>query len=173
MTPEETEQFVSLLTSSQADIYRYVLALVAARRDRASDILQEANLVMWRKADSYTFGTDFGAWARKIAYYCVLSDVRNRQRSMKTCDARVLESLSAEYQSEAAETQHRRDRLEHCLKKLSVSQRTTLKQRYQDGLSVTEIARRGSRSVDAVSALLYRTRLALTDCVKRPAGIKQ
>ena len=38
----------------------------------AEDVLQEANLVLWRKFDQYQEGTNFFAWACQIIRYEVL-----------------------------------------------------------------------------------------------------
>ncbi len=167
LSEKRTEEFVSLLTSSQELLYRYVLTLVAGQHHRAKDLLQETNLVIWRKASEFRWGTDFGAWSRRIAHFCVLSDQRDAKRSPIVFGEELIQTLAADHDKHSQEADERRDRLEECLVKLPDTQRATIHARYVDGLSVSEIAQQQGKSQNATSALLYRIRLALLDCVAR------
>ena len=64
--PETTPEFIALLTSNQSRLYAYVLSLVGDRQ-QAQDVMQETNIVLWRKASQFTLGTNFGAWMLKVA----------------------------------------------------------------------------------------------------------
>ncbi|MEP3478495.1 MAG: sigma-70 family RNA polymerase sigma factor [Fuerstiella sp.] len=160
---------MSLLTSAQDSLYRYVLTLVAGQHHRAKDLLQETNLVVWRKASEFRWGTDFDAWARRIANFCVLSDQRDKQRSPIAFGEELIHTLAAEHDKHAQEVESRRSLLEDCLVKLPRAQRAIIRLRYVDGLSVAEIAKNQGKSPNTTSAFLYRIRLALLHCVGRKA----
>ena len=66
------EELVSRLTSCQSALFAYILALVP-RVDAAQDILQDTNVVIWRKLDDGTEVHNFIAWAREVARYKVLA----------------------------------------------------------------------------------------------------
>lgn len=170
LSPEETEKFVSLLTSSQDVLYRYVLTLMSGQHNRAKDVLQEANLVLWRKSSTFKFGTDFEAWSKRIAHFCVLSEIRDRSRKPVLFGEELIEKLVSEYDSEAACVDERNERLKECIKKLPDNHRSMVRKRYYEDLSVSSIAKLNGRSAETVSALLYRIRLALMDCVRRTAN---
>ena len=58
------EQFVRNLTDCQPRLYAFILSLLP-NRDDASDVLQDTNLVIWRRSAEFTDGTNFVAWAYK------------------------------------------------------------------------------------------------------------
>jgi len=76
---EHDEQIVQLIAGSQDRLFAYVLTLVPDRTV-ARDILQEANLVLWRRRESFAPGTSFAAWAYKIAFMQVLAHRRDLGR---------------------------------------------------------------------------------------------
>ena len=54
LEPEnQQEKFIKLLTESQNRLYGYIFSLVGDP-NRSKDILQEANLVLWRKIDEFS-----------------------------------------------------------------------------------------------------------------------
>jgi len=93
-TKEQTERFVQQLTGCQTRLYAYILMLLP-NHDNAADVLQETNLVLWRKADEFVDGTEFGAWACRIAHFQVLAWLRDAQRDRHVFDPELLGSLPA------------------------------------------------------------------------------
>ena len=62
------------------DNHRRFLRFVASRVSDPADaeeILQQTNLVLWRKFGRFEQGTDFDRWACRIAYYEVLKAREN------------------------------------------------------------------------------------------------
>src|SRR5579872_6953512 len=96
--PDRGEQFVRLFLQNQKRIHGLILALVPRSPD-ADDILQEASAVLWQKFGEFKLGTNFAAWALRIARYQVLayytSQKRQRARlSDESLDA-VVERMAA------------------------------------------------------------------------------
>jgi hypothetical protein len=52
------EEFVALITQHQPALYAFVLSLLGNRTD-TDEVVQETNLVLWRKFDQFHAGSDF------------------------------------------------------------------------------------------------------------------
>ena len=76
-------EFVELFTRHQRRLYLLILAQVPRPAD-AEEILQETNLVIWRKAAKFQPGTNFFAWAAQIAGYEVLKYRERKHRERRT-----------------------------------------------------------------------------------------
>jgi RNA polymerase sigma-70 factor (ECF subfamily) len=160
-----TDEFVTALTGSQRRLHAYVLSLTADRH-QAEEIVQETNLVLWRKADDFERDTNFIAWAFRVAYYQTLAYRQRQGRDRLVFDDEVVELLAEEYPA-PQEVDARRESLEECLAKLTPRQRNLLNVRYRDGVSVERIAADLQRSANTVAQTLHRLRLALMECIQR------
>ena len=158
------ESFVRELTRTQNGVFAYILSLVADP-DTARDILQETNVVLWRKAGEFKKGTSFMSWALAVARLEVLAFRRDRQRDRHIFDARLLEQLADEYAANPEDTDDRQKAFEDCFKRLPPRQRELLGARYGPGGSVKEMARRRGQSAGALSVTLSRIRKALANCM--------
>lgn len=159
-----SDEFVTLLTSSQAAIYGSILSLLPDRT-AAQDILQETNLTLWHKADDFEAGTSFLAWASRIARYHVLNYRRKRGRDRLVFDENLFDDLCARQAERAQEGSRSTETLRSCLQRLPVSQRELVSERYSPGGSVQAIAAARGQTVGAVSQALYRIRESLLNCM--------
>ena len=160
------EEFLRLFAQAQRPLHAYILALVFDH-NTAADLLQEVNIVLWRKFDQYQLGTSFFAWAREIARLSVL---RHRQASsgkIATLDPHVLEDFATRFSEDVNESDGRRDALNSCLKKLRPVDQELVLSRYRDGATVTSIAQQLGRTVNGVSQSLGRIRHLLAECIER------
>jgi RNA polymerase sigma-70 factor (ECF subfamily) len=160
-----SEQFLQHLTANQSRLYAYILTLLPDP-DRANDVLQETNLVLWRKAGEFDAGLPFATWACKIAYFQVLALRRDLGREKLLFDDELIADLAREAEP-VEEPDRRQQALRRCLAKLSRSQRDLLERRYQPGGSVQGMAQALGRTVGAISQMLYRIREALEQCVEK------
>jgi RNA polymerase sigma-70 factor (ECF subfamily) len=166
LTDQDREEVVQLIATYQRRLHLYIRSLVSDRAD-AEEVLQEVNLFIWRHADEYRPGTDFGAWAYRIAYYHVLT-YRKRQARQKVRFSDALVSQLAESAAVVAEqTDRRQEALEDCVQKLTEPDRQLIRLRYQGGLSVPSVAGRVRRTPKAVYRALDRIHTALLDCVRQ------
>lgn len=162
---ERNEQFVQQLIGCQPRIYAYILSL-AADADRADEILQDTNLVLWRKAGEFVPGTNFIAWAFRIAHFQVLAKRQKDDRDRHVFDDELLETLARETHEPATQADLRVGALRVCLGHISQPQRQLLERRY-GGESVQSIADKTGRTVGSISQTLYRIRGALVDCIRQ------
>lgn len=160
----ENDQFIQLLTASQSPLYACILSLLP-NRTAAQDILQETNLTLWHKSDEYQPGTNFMAWASRIARYHILNYRRKQSRDKLLFDGPLFEELCAKQAARAEDSQHYAEHLRNCLEKLPTDQQELVRKRYSPGGVVKEIADARKQSVGAISQLLYRIRESLLNCV--------
>ena len=120
----DSEEFVRLLTEAQGPVYGYLLTLIPDR-NRARDLLQETNITLWKKAATFEEGTNFNAWACKIAYFHVLSFRRKMAREKLVFDDDILDYIAERNDDRLMQdfTKDRNKALKSCLQKLSEKQR--------------------------------------------------
>jgi RNA polymerase sigma-70 factor (ECF subfamily) len=159
-------EFVELYSRHYPRLQFYIMALLPTAND-AADVLQETSLVLWRKFDSFQSGTNFFAWACKIARLQALKHRERQGRSGQVFELSVLEKLAEEASREESGYAVPLVALENCIKKLSETDRSLIRKRYQPGASVNQIARDIGRSANSISKSLGRIRRALLVCVER------
>ena len=161
-----SEAFVELFTRHQRRLYLYILSQVP-NPVNADEILQETNLVIWRKSGQFRPGTNFFAWACQIATYEVLK-FRDRQRREKLyfSDAFV-QRVADEAFARSDELESRRKALAECLKKLRKKDRELIQRRYAPGETGKSVARFLGRPVNSVYQSLGRIRRQLMECISR------
>jgi RNA polymerase sigma-70 factor (ECF subfamily) len=164
--PDRAEEFVFLLARHERQLGAYVMTMVPHPQD-ADDILQEAKVVMWRHFGKFESGTNFGAWARKIAFNQVLNYRKRKQRDRLDFSEEFLRAVADEVESHAEHFEHRDRALNDCLSKLPSDHRETLHLRYHEGLSLDDMAGRLGRTVAALYRQLSRVRHALHECVSK------
>ena len=167
------ERFMALYSGHQRRLYLYTMTLLPASVD-AEDVLQETNLVLWRKFDQYQPGTNFFAWACRITRYEVLKYRERRARAARLLDPDVFDQLAevAIKQVEHLDEFHRRA-LVDCMDRLSDGDRDLMRRRYAEAMEVQAIAAAMNRSPNAVSKSLGRIRRLLLDCINSDANIRQ
>jgi len=165
---EETreDEFLRLFARSQRGLHAYILALVFDP-NTAADLLQETNIVLWRKFEQYERGSNFFAWAREIARLSVLRHRRTNSRRIATLDPHLLEELAERFSQWPEPTGRDQEALSGCLDKLKDTDRELIVARYRPGATVGGMAARLGRPENSVSQSLCRIRRVLAECVER------
>lgn len=163
-SPEDQERFVQLLTSIQLKLLHYI-AMLLGDPNEAANVLQETNLVLWRKAEDFKMGTNFSAWAHQVAYWQVQAYVRDRKRDRHVFDEALIGQL-ANHEPEMTVEPEVRVALRHCLSQVSARNRDMLRQRYEGGQSIATLADRLGKTPSAVKVGLMRVRKALLKCIQ-------
>src|SRR6187401_1951822 len=111
---EQTEAYLRLLNQHDRWLATYVYSLVSRPAD-AEDILQEVKVTMWKHFANFAPGTNFRAWARKIATNQILNYRRSEQRRPNsTLDDEFIEAVAAEIDRRATTLDHKADALRLC-----------------------------------------------------------
>ncbi|MCH7228456.1 sigma-70 family RNA polymerase sigma factor [Haloferula sp. A504] len=162
--PEPDKEFVYELTDWQNRLFGYLVTLLGNLHD-ARDVLQETNLVMWRRMDTFTPGTDFGAWARKCAYFQAMAFLRDRKRGPSLLGEELLALIAEEEERACFDENERKLALRDCLGQLDDDQRRLIKSRYDDQVPVRKLATDCGKSESAMKMTLMRLRELLQVCI--------
>jgi len=161
---ERVDEFVRLLGQNQRRIYVFVMSMVPNLTD-AEEIIQETNLLLWREFDKFQLGTNFAAWACRVALNQTLAWRKRRRRDRLEFSPTFLEAVAAESTAEAEHLEERAQALARCIEKLPERHRDLLRCRYGEQRDVEGIGRELGRTVAAVYRSLSRIRHILHDCV--------
>ena len=167
-------ELVALISASQTRLLAYVYSLTA-NRQAAEEIVQATNLVIWKKADSFEHGTNFIAWAFKIARLQVLEHRGKAGRDELVFSQELVDELAREAADRGAfeDLNERQEALSVCMKELPPSRQELLWLRYRDSLSLSDVADRIGKSANATGVLLHRLRQLLLDCIQRRIAMSE
>ncbi|MES2924904.1 MAG: sigma-70 family RNA polymerase sigma factor [Verrucomicrobiota bacterium] len=158
------ENLVALITRHQSALHAYILSLLP-NQAKADDVLQETNLVLWRKAAEYDPAMPFMPWACRIAWFQVKAARRDAARDRHIFDPELLDLLAAEDDSALETTTALDHALHDCLGQLPADKRDLILHRYQADSSVNEMAASRNLTPGALSVQLHRIRQMLENCV--------
>jgi RNA polymerase sigma-70 factor (ECF subfamily) len=162
-------RFLALHMGHQGSLFGYLLAAVHDFQ-KAEDLLQQVSLVLWRKFPEYRPGAPWLPGAFGVARREVAKHFRDRAPREAELTLGLLDRVAATLAEEAGPVAARRRALSACLEKLPPDQRELVKQRYESGRSLDDLARAMNRTVAAVNMILVRIRRALLDCTRREAA---
>lgn len=166
---DRVDTFIRLFTAHEAHLNAFAMALIPNRAD-ADDVLQQTNLILWKKFDQFDLNTNFFSWASRILYL-EAKELRRRQlRSKVRFTDEFLDAVANQAEASFEELAERQRLLTGCIGKLKGPQRELLRMRYEDGGDVTVIAAALDRSVKTVYNALGAIRKALVTCVDRELG---
>ena len=157
--------FVELLGQHEQQLNAFVLALVPHWPD-ADEIVQQTRIRLWEQFDKYDTDKDFGAWARTIAYYQVLTHRKQAGRRSALLTATALQKLADEA-DRIGDLSSRHAALAACLERLPESQRDLLARCYSGDESIQQLSQGLGRSFNAVRQTLFRLRKALYRCIEQ------
>ena len=164
--PGRIDEFVALFTSHELRLRAYAMSIVAHHAD-AEDVLQQANLLLWKKFDAFQSGTNFMAWAVRVVFHEAQRHRRRQVRDRLRFSDEFVEAVSAEAAAaDMAEVLAEQEtRLAGCVAKLRPDHQDLLRARYTDGWTVDRMAASFHRSAEAIYNVLSRIRRALQACV--------
>ncbi|MCD0462361.1 sigma-70 family RNA polymerase sigma factor [Roseiconus lacunae] len=160
------EAFVRHLTENQTRLYGYVYSLLGDH-SLASDVVQETNLVLWRKIAEFAPEKPFLPWAFAIARFQVLAHIRDKKRDRVLLDAELVEAISGEVEKQATQMDAFRDALRPCIQKLTPNNRDLVERRYFKAMTVNQLAETFDRTTAAIKVALVRIRRQLGECVEQ------
>jgi RNA polymerase sigma-70 factor (ECF subfamily) len=164
--PGATRDFVDLMTQHQGRLYGYLLSL-SADPDAANDILQEANIVLWKQWQQFQPGSNFTAWAFRVAHFQFMAYRQRQLRDKTLFSDELLATLASEAREIDEWHEERSAALEKCLERMPDRSREAIRMRYADELKVSDMAEILQRSANAVSQILFRARQWLIECVQK------
>lgn len=161
--------FARLITESQQRLYGYISSLVGSAA-ASWDILQETNIVLWKKQDEFRPGTSFEAWSFVVARFQVLAHLRDRSRDpLCVLTPELLDAFGSDPETEASEFPERLAALRRCRDRLGAKSRRLINLHYEQGLSMNDIATRLGSNANAVKQAMLRVRRSLLECIRATA----
>jgi RNA polymerase sigma-70 factor (ECF subfamily) len=157
-------QFLRLYTKHQHRILAYIFVLVPNRTD-AEDLLQDTAVLLWEKFDQFQVGTDFAAWACRVAFLTVSNHRKRFTRSKLLFNDDLLAAVADRALEMAPQLDDRREALQECMKRLDDRDRRMVMARYEPDGDVRRAAETSDRTQQATCKALYRIRMAVFDCV--------
>lgn len=161
-----SSDFASLITGRQQRLYGYIHSLLDSSA-AAWDVLQETNLVLWRKQAEFAPGTNFEAWAFAVARFQVMAWLRDRKRDpLDLMTPELCEQMAHEAEIQAAQFEQRLSALQKCREQLPDRGQRIVELYYERGRSVKQVGEDLKMGVDAVKQALFRLRRMLQDCIE-------
>lgn len=160
------DTFIRLLTDHQVDLQAFIMSSLGNHSDTL-DVLQATNIALWKKAEVFDTGSPFLPWALAVARYEILAFMRKRRRDRHTFSPEVVELLMDVAAERTPESSRRSRALMDCIKELSERNQEFLRIRYAQQQSISQVAAKTGRTVDAVKTLYLRIRKALEHCIDR------
>lgn len=166
-TDPGTEEFIRELTNHQTAMLAYIRSL-APGGSGARDLLQDVNITLWQRRDSFELGTNFKAWAFQTIRYHILNHRRKLvSQGWLVFDDDLVERMSPGFELEPDALEERHLALRKCLLKLRTKDRELLHHRYATSAPLQEFAERTHRSAGTLKAILFNLRAALRQCIER------
>ena len=162
--PDPHRALVPLLMRHERQVFAYIYTLLPNRHD-AEDILQETCLTIYDKFGEFTPGTDFVAWAMRIAWWKVRAAKQKFARSKVVFNDEVMEAVAHTAEQMREEGSRAQSALAECLQKLNERDRRMILTRYERGSGVERAAMVSGRSLQAAYKALMRIKQVLHDCV--------
>jgi RNA polymerase sigma-70 factor (ECF subfamily) len=164
---DSNAEFARLLREAHRELFGFIFAMLQNRAD-AEDVYQQTALVLWRKFSTFEPGTNFIAWAIRVAQFEIKDYVKARRRRKVFFNDEILEAIAVRYQTQSNDLQERRlEALAKCVDKLSERDRNLLDRCYAVERDYRKIARAEGKTIGAVYQAISRIRKALYLCVQR------
>lgn len=156
------DEVVRELMRHRSNLFAHILSVV---RDFAfaEEVMQEVAVAACEQGEDFRPGTNFGAWAARIARNTIFNLGRSRRREIPLSPA-AIEAIERAAETEPATSWI--EAIRKCLESSGGKTRSVLAMRYRDGMSGADIARRTKTTVTAIHAALSRARTALARCVE-------
>jgi RNA polymerase sigma-70 factor (ECF subfamily) len=164
--------FADLLLQSSRPLFGFIYSLVQNLSD-AEDIYQETALVLWRKFDEFTPGTNFTAWAMRVARLSVLKQVSAKRKERLYFSDELIDSIAQTCLNKVeGERGLRASVLENCLEKLADKDKKLIAKCYAPDRNYSEIASSEGRTLNSLYQAVSRIRKSLFECVERTVALE-
>ena len=141
-----TAEFVRLLKQHERQLNGYIMALVSDWH-AADEIAQETSIRLWKEFHDYRREMDFGAWARTIARYEVLSHQKRIHRERLRFSQRFIETVAKRWETMSPELNAQLDALMDCMSLLPDEQYRLIRLCYHSDRTIKQVAERPGAAV--------------------------
>lgn len=161
--------FEELVRRHEGPVYARLLRMTGRMED-AEDIAQEVFLRAWRSLHTFDPQYPFSAWINRIAWNAGLSAMKAMPRHAALDDGCEPEAPHTWSPLHAASLGELRARLFSAAASLPDETAEVFRLRYEEDLSLREIAQRHGRTENSVAVILHRARKELRRLLAQPGG---
>lgn len=162
--------FKNLYDATSPQLYALLLRILRSP-DNAQDVLQDAYVKIWQKADSYA--PERGApltWLLSIARYTALDRLRKKRPEVTLpndpdLEARLLEDYKGQNPADENEELQTLGAVQTCLNTLQPNQRNSVLLAYYEGLTHDELSVRLGAPLGTVKSWVRRGLTRLRECL--------
>jgi len=157
--------FDRLVIEHQNQIYGFIRSMIF-NPDDARDALQDVNIILLRKRQSFQLGTNFKAWAFTIARFeCLTYLSRHKKIQWSTLDTGLLDTLADIVEEKSDSIEPRLHALRLCIQSLPKDFNELIQFRYKHRVPLEKVALQKATTVTAIKQKLYRIRNNLKKCI--------
>lgn len=163
---QDYQLFIKLYLANERRLYGYVRAMVPNWTD-VDDIIQETASVLWSKFDHFERGTNFSAWAIKIAHNQVLNYCKVRKKDKLYFSEETLAALAESSSASHPNIDERLTVLKSCLQRLQTQEKMLIELRYQPGGSTKGVSQQTGKELHVLYRLMNKIHAKLLLCIRR------
>lgn len=164
--PDDYQLFLRLYLANEKRINGYVHALIPNWTD-VEDVVQNIATVMWSKFSDFQKGTNFTAWALKIAHFQVMNYYKTRKNNRLYFSQDTISVLSDTITARKPGIDERLSTLKKCLQKLSPDELLLIQMRYEPGSSTKSVSRQTGKELHNLYRLFNKIHTRLLLCIRR------
>ena len=171
---DDGSEFVSNLVNAQGPLHAFLVSMLPGTND-VDDILQRANMVLWKKKDEYDASRPFKPWAMAIVYWEARAWMTERKRdAWLVIDDDLVSSIIEQFSREP-EVPANADvsALQNCLGKLRDQDRILVLSHHQHKKSLRECGEIFKRTPESLKVSLVRIRAALRRCISSQLALEE
>jgi RNA polymerase sigma-70 factor (ECF subfamily) len=164
----DTQAFAQIVRRHERDVWK-IVALMLRDRAATDNFVQQCFVNAYEHLHQYELGRDFAQWLKAIARNLLRNELkRNARENERIAEYRDY-LLTVQGDDEGAEEDERRLQraLAACCESLPEPAARALSLRYEQALSIDEVASAIGRTMVATRQLLFRLRASLRDCVDK------
>lgn len=155
------------IESIQSDLRGYIISLSGHGHD-CDDILQETNLFLWDRRADFRPGSNFKAWAFKVAYFKAMANRRDQVRRGEVVFSEdIAQRISCQAETYFGSRPDTVTAMRHCLAKLSTEHLKLVMVKYQQRKPLTSYALQVGKSIDSIHKAISRIRQNLRICIEK------
>lgn len=167
-SPEATDEGMESAIAGVLPRLRDYVAGFLPGGTEPEELAQETAVFLWEHRADFQPGTNFRAWAMRVAWFKIMARRRDLARQGKVVFSEgMMEKLAARAEESEPGDEDRLLGLRHCVSRLGPRERRLLEWKYLRGASLTELAALTGQSADALHKSISRLRLALRRCIEK------
>ncbi|MEM7454581.1 MAG: sigma-70 family RNA polymerase sigma factor [Planctomycetota bacterium] len=161
-------EYRNLVSRHQTEI-REFLYIICPDQTAREELLQDTNRVLLQKRLDFQLGTNFSAWARRIARFQYLSYLkRHKKKSWLSFNSELVQLLARTIEEEQESlADQRKVFLSTCIAELVQKDQLLVELKYQRQLPLSKISSLTGRSVGGLKQAFLRIRKSLGACIER------